>query len=174
MLGLARSTLVALAAAALIGAAAARPAREASVGSGYAQRADVREFVDEMAGEGFRRSELLQLFAQVQTQGSALRAIDTRSCRRRSGSSTRPPLLSQARIDGGVRVLECQPPMRSSGPSASMACRRRSSWRSSASKRSNGRVSGRYRVIDALTTLAFDYPRRAEFFREELKQFLCG
>ncbi len=31
---------------------------------------------------------------------------------------------------------------------------------------------GSYRVIDALATLGFDYPRRAEFFRGELKHFL--
>ena len=31
---------------------------------------------------------------------------------------------------------------------------------------------GSYRVIDALATLAFDYPPRAEFFRSELEQFL--
>jgi membrane-bound lytic murein transglycosylase B len=35
-----------------------------------------------------------------------------------------------------------------------------------------GRNVGRYRVLDALATLAFDYPRRAEFFRAELEQFL--
>ena len=35
-----------------------------------------------------------------------------------------------------------------------------------------GRNAGSYRVLDALTTLAFDYPRRAAFFRGELKQFL--
>jgi len=35
-----------------------------------------------------------------------------------------------------------------------------------------GRNTGSYRVADALTTLTFDYPRRAEFFRNELKQFL--
>jgi len=35
-----------------------------------------------------------------------------------------------------------------------------------------GRVAGSYRVIDALATLAFDYPRRAAFFRGELKEFL--
>ena len=35
-----------------------------------------------------------------------------------------------------------------------------------------GRNAGGYRVLDALTTLAFDYPRRAAFFRGELKQFL--
>jgi len=35
-----------------------------------------------------------------------------------------------------------------------------------------GRISGRHRVIDALSTLAFDYPKRAKFFRSELKHFL--
>ena len=35
-----------------------------------------------------------------------------------------------------------------------------------------GRVTGNFRVIDALATLAFDYPRRAEFFRSELKELL--
>jgi membrane-bound lytic murein transglycosylase B len=35
-----------------------------------------------------------------------------------------------------------------------------------------GRQTGGYRVLDALATLAFEYPRRAEFFRGELTQFL--
>ncbi|MBP6530600.1 MAG: lytic murein transglycosylase B [Burkholderiales bacterium] len=35
-----------------------------------------------------------------------------------------------------------------------------------------GRMTGNFRVIDALATLAFDYPRRAEFFRGELRDLL--
>lgn len=35
-----------------------------------------------------------------------------------------------------------------------------------------GNNAGGYRVLDALTTLAFDYPERAPFFRGELEQFL--
>jgi membrane-bound lytic murein transglycosylase B len=35
-----------------------------------------------------------------------------------------------------------------------------------------GRVTGRYRVVDALATLAFDYPPRASYFRKELTEFL--
>ncbi len=35
-----------------------------------------------------------------------------------------------------------------------------------------GRITGSFRVLDALMTLGFDYPPRAEFFRGELEQFL--
>jgi membrane-bound lytic murein transglycosylase B len=35
-----------------------------------------------------------------------------------------------------------------------------------------GRNTGRYRVLDALATLAFDYPPRQKYFRAELAQFL--
>jgi membrane-bound lytic murein transglycosylase B len=35
-----------------------------------------------------------------------------------------------------------------------------------------GRITGSYRVLDALATLAFDYPPRARYFRTELEQFL--
>lgn len=35
-----------------------------------------------------------------------------------------------------------------------------------------GAQTGKHRVLDALTTLAFDYPKRAGFFRDELEQYL--
>jgi membrane-bound lytic murein transglycosylase B len=35
-----------------------------------------------------------------------------------------------------------------------------------------GRITGGFRVLDALTTLAFDYPPRSEYFRRELEQFM--
>jgi membrane-bound lytic murein transglycosylase B len=35
-----------------------------------------------------------------------------------------------------------------------------------------GRITGNYRVLDALSTLAFYYPPRSKFFRSELEQYL--
>lgn len=37
---------------------------------------------------------------------------------------------------------------------------------------SYGSSTGNYRVMDALTTLAFDFPRRADYFQEELENYL--
>jgi membrane-bound lytic murein transglycosylase B len=37
---------------------------------------------------------------------------------------------------------------------------------------SYGKVTGKYKVLDALVTLAFYYPKRAPFFREQLKALL--
>ena len=35
-----------------------------------------------------------------------------------------------------------------------------------------GRITGKHRVLDVLATLAFHHPRRSDFFRRELKDFL--
>lgn len=35
-----------------------------------------------------------------------------------------------------------------------------------------GRIAGSYRVVDALNTLAFYYPKRSDFFRSEFEHFL--
>ena len=35
-----------------------------------------------------------------------------------------------------------------------------------------GRITGNFKVIDALSTLAFDYPKRSKFFTGELKHYL--
>ena len=35
-----------------------------------------------------------------------------------------------------------------------------------------GRIKGNIRVIDSLSTLAFDYPRRSKFFKIQLEEFL--
>jgi membrane-bound lytic murein transglycosylase B len=35
-----------------------------------------------------------------------------------------------------------------------------------------GRITGNFRTLDVMTTLAFDYPRRADFYRAEFIEFL--
>lgn len=140
--------------------------------SGYAARNDVRAYIDQMARQhGFDRRKLSKLFAQVKTQPSALRAM--------SAPIEQPPkwyeysasLLSDTRVERGLDFWRDNEPALVEAesefgvpPEIVVAIIGVETF--------YGRVSGRYRVIDTLTTLAFDYPRRAEFFRKELTDFL--
>jgi len=150
----------------------AESARASDAGSGYDKRPEVREFVAEFAQEqGFNRARLLKLFSQVQAQESTLRLMTKPYATPPKWFEYAPPFLSQARVDAGVAYW-----------SANRAALERAQREFGVPpeivvaivgvETFYGRIAGKYRVIDALTTLAFDYPRRADFFREELKQFL--
>jgi membrane-bound lytic murein transglycosylase B len=107
----------------------------------------------------------------VQTQNSALQAMNRPYASPPKWYEYSPPLLSQARTNAGVvywnanrGALERAEREYGVPPEIVVAIIGVETF--------YGRISGNYRVLDALTTLAFDYPRRADFFREELRQFL--
>ena len=149
-----------------------KPPSGAMSASGYERRADVREFIDGLAREdGFSRAMLTRWFRDVRFQPKIIAAMQRPILEPPKWFEYAPQFLSAARIDGGVEF-----------------------WREHAAALSRaeaefgvppeivvaiigvatfyGRNLGGYRVIDALTTLAFDYPRRAPFFRGELRDFL--
>jgi membrane-bound lytic murein transglycosylase B len=137
----------------------------------YAGRPEVRGFVDELVGaHGFDRRALLRLFAKARHQPTVIAAMQRPVLEPPKWYDYARPFLTPGRVRGGVlwwnahaeilaRAEEVRRPPKSSS-------------RSSALKQYYGRNLGGYRALDALTTLAFDYPRRAEFFRGELKEFL--
>jgi membrane-bound lytic murein transglycosylase B len=157
---------------AFIAVAIVNHAQATEHGSGYAQRPEVREFIAAFAEEqGFNTRALLRLFSHVQTQNSAIRAMSAPVITPPKWFEYAPQFVSPERIAGGVAF--------------------RNTYRIALERAEHeygvpaeiitaiigvetfyGRNAGRYRVLDALTTLAFDYPRRADYFREELKQFL--
>lgn len=131
----------------------------------------VGEFIREMSSEhGFDRGELEGLFRQAALSNAVLEAI-SRPAEAKPWHQYRPIFLTQARIDGGVRFW-----------SANEATLQRASERFGVPpevmvaiigvETNYGSNTGRFRVLDALATLAFNYPPRARFFRSELQQFL--
>src|SRR5947208_4111680 len=150
---------------------AATPAKQ-PIASGYAHRADVRIFVDELANEqGFDRRQLLRWFAAAQFQPKIVAAMQRPIVEPPKWFEYAPQFLSAERIDGGVAYFRAH--------EDDLARAEREYGVPSeiivaiiGVETFYGRNTGRYRVFDALTTLAFDYPRRAAFFRIELKAFL--
>ena len=144
----------------------------AAQGSDYAQRPEVQAFIKSLAERhGFRERELARLFARVKRIEPVLAAIQLPAEKARSWQDYRATFLEEGRIAGGVafwraqrKALERAESLYGVAPEYVVAIIGVETF--------YGRHTGRWRVVDALTTLAFDYPPRAEFFRGELENFL--
>ncbi len=159
---------VVFAAVAVVASAGPAPARSST----YAQRADVAAFVDEMVAQhGFDRAALRQLLAQAKFQPQIVAAMDRPVVAPPKWYDYAPQFLAAARVDEGVAFWDAN---------ADVLARAEAQYGVPAAivvaivgvETFYGRHVGRHRVLDALATLAFDYPRRAAFFRGELVQFL--
>jgi membrane-bound lytic murein transglycosylase B len=173
-----RYRLLAAFAAALAGVTAfpsdAAPRRPSAVqsASGYEQRGDVRAFIDELVRDhGFSRKTLTRWFRDVRYQPKIVEAMERPIVAPPKWFEYAPQFLTAARIDGGVAFWQEHADALARAeldfgvpPEIIVAIVGVETF--------YGRNVGSYRVIDALTTLAFDYPRRAAFFRGELRQFL--
>ena len=148
-------------------------AAAAGAAAPYTGRKDVRQFIAEMVDKhGFVGSELRRLFSSARFQPAIIAAITPPTePRARSWQAYRALFVTRERIEAGVAFRERQ---------------REALARASelygvpeeiivaiiGVETVYGRNTGNHRVIDALTTLAFDYPRRAEYFRGELEHYL--
>jgi membrane-bound lytic murein transglycosylase B len=148
------------------------PTAAATSSPGFASRSDVRGFIDEMAGEhGFRRGALRRIFSEVRVQASVVAAMQRPLLEPPKWYEYARPFLAAERVQGGVRWWSAhaselaQVEVRFGVPAEVIVA-------ILGVETFYGRNLGRYRALDALATLAFDYPRRAAFFRGELREFL--
>jgi membrane-bound lytic murein transglycosylase B len=139
----------------------------------YANREDVQGFIRQMhERHGFVEQELKFLFARARREPAILAAIaPPKTAPMRSWQTYRSRFINDARIAEGAEFW-----------------RRHAAALERAAKEHGvpeeiivaiigvetvyGRQMGTWRVIDALSTLAFDYAPRAEFFLSELEQYL--
>jgi membrane-bound lytic murein transglycosylase B len=159
-----RCLVIALWAATAAGAAAPAQALDE-------RREDVAAFVGEMSGRhGFTASELGRVFAAAESRPSIIAAMTRPAEKTLPWHEYRTRFITDRRIARGVEV----------GRLESEALRRAAERGVPAQvllsvvgvETFYGENTGRHRVIDALATLAFDYPPRAPFFRGELEQYL--
>jgi membrane-bound lytic murein transglycosylase B len=137
-----------------------------------ARRADVREFVDGVvARHGLERRWVERIVGAAETQQSIIELMQRPAERVRPWHQYRDHFMTAARIDAGVtfwtrhrtRLAEIAG---TTGVPAHVIVG------IIGVETFYGRVTGRFRVLDALATLGFDYPPRSTYFRGELEQFL--
>lgn len=143
----------------------------ACAATGVKSRGDIAGFIDEMVVKHqFERKILENLFAKVQIQEAVLRSI-AKPAEAMPWHKYRQIFLTQSRIDDGVLFWRenektlAEVERRYGVPPAMIVAVIGVETR-------YGIHTGAYRVIDALTTLGFEYPKRARFFRDELEHFL--
>ena len=138
----------------------------------YAVNPAALAVVDELvAEEGFDREELLLVLSSAQRQESILKAISRPAEKSKPWYEYREIFLNDKRLDQGVEFYQeyrsaLEQAERETGVPAEIIVA------IIGVETYYGRVAGSYRVIDALSTLAFDYPPRSEFFNRELKSYL--
>ncbi|MES2563999.1 MAG: lytic murein transglycosylase B [Pseudomonadota bacterium] len=143
----------------------------ASSGATPVLRPEIEAFIEEMgAKHDYQTGLLRRLFAQVQMRPSIIRAMSAPSTAR-PWHEFRQRIVTQSRIEAGLRFwtqhrVALERASREFGvPEELMVA-------TIGIETMYGRTMGTFKVIDALSTLAFDYPPRAEFFRGELEQYL--
>ena len=133
---------------------------------------ELDKFIDEMVEEhAFDRAELETLFAQVEVKDSILKAISRPAEKSKPWYEYREIFLDQARINAGVAYWKkhadtLKRAEKELGVPAEIILAILG-----VETRFGGNM-GSFRVVDALSTLAFRYPPRSPFFRSELKNFL--
>jgi membrane-bound lytic murein transglycosylase B len=133
-------------------------------------RNEIREFIAEMQRDyEFDSDELAKLLTKAETKQNILDAISRPAERVTPWHEYRQQFLNPQRIQYGARFRDEHPERLKAIGDPQLA---NTVLGILGVETSYGRITGKFRVIDALTTLAFGYPPRGEFFRSELQQFL--
>ncbi len=136
-----------------------------------ALRAEYEAFVDELAAKhGLDRAALRRLFAQIRPQPSIIRAMNAPSTSL-PWHRFRKNHVDAVHINGGVKFWT-QHAATLSRATREFGVPEEIITATIGIETHYGGYTGNFRILDALATLAFDYPKRAEFFRDELEQFV--
>ncbi len=133
---------------------------------------NVAAFIDEMVKEyAFDRAHLIETLEKARIKQSIIKQISKPAERTLTWGKYRKIFITKERINAGVTFWKenkemLERIMLETGVSIEILVG------IIGVETYFGRITGKDRVIDALATLAFEYPPRSKFFRKELMQFL--
>jgi membrane-bound lytic murein transglycosylase B len=135
------------------------------------ERPEVQQFIETMVSRhGYDRNVLDSVLEQAETQQSIIDAISRPAEKTKAWHEYRAIFLTEERVKAGAEFWrthgdELQRISDDTGVSPEILVG------IIGVETYFGRRTGDYRVLDALATLAFDYPPRASFFRRELEEY---
>ncbi len=134
-------------------------------------RPEIQSFIDQLVASGMDRSRVTAVLAAAEAQPKIIEAMDKPAEKTMQWWEYRARMLTPLRIDAGVELWREHKELLDQiaieyqvAPEYLVAVL--------GVETQYGRTTGRYRVIDALATLGFDYPPRANYFRKELAEYL--
>jgi len=134
-------------------------------------RPDIRAYIDQAVSQGVDRNRLTALLNSAEPQQKIIDAMTKPAEKTLQWWEYRARMLTSLRIEAGAELwrehrelLDRIAVEYQVSPEYLIAVL--------GVETQYGRVTGRYRVIDALTTLGFDYAPRAAYFKGELTQYL--
>jgi len=134
-------------------------------------RPEVSAFIDEMVAEhAFDRGMLETALAAAETQQKIIDAISSPAEKRLTWAEYRRIFMTPERIAAGVAFWNEHGALLGD-VAAATGVPEEILVGIIGVETYFGRITGSYRVLDALSTLAFDYPPRSAFFRKELAEF---
>ena len=135
------------------------------------EAAALESFLDEMSDKhGFAREDLARVFDHARFRSRIVALMDKQT-KRKPWEDYRGLFVTAQKIRAGVRFWS------ENAPKLALASERYGVPEEVivsilGIETHYGRNTGSFKVLDALMTLAFQYPKRAELFREELEHFL--
>ena len=143
-----------------------------AVADNYNDQPQVQTFINMMVDKhGFNQEELVSVFNEAKRREDILELMRKPAEKRLKWFEYRKIFLTPARIEGGVGFWQ---------ENADTLAKAEAAFGVDPQvvvaiigvETRYGSNTGRHRVLDALSTLAFDYPPRSEFFTGELEQYL--
>lgn len=143
----------------------------ASIFADYSNHKDSKEVIDELVNEhGFEESYVVNVLKQAKKRKTALNSVARPAEKTKTWDDYRAIFLKKKRISDGKKFIQ-----------NNITVLERAEKEFGVPKEvitailgvetDYGNIMGSYRVIDSLTTLGFDDPRRSKFFKSELIQF---
>jgi len=156
----------------LIAALALLPLAPASAAKPAEKHPGMRAFAADLApDDAEQRERILALLNGAEYQASIVKAMNRPAEKTKPWADYRPIFMNDKRIEGGREFYRnhaelLQRVSKEYGVPAEIIVS------IIGVETLYGRITGSYRVLDALTTLAFYYPKRSPYFTGELKRFI--